>query len=219
MPVPYRVVIADDQLIARGYMEYYVRATKSFTVDAVLPSAQEALTYCRSHHPDLLILDIMMKQGIDGLSAAELLKRECPDIKIILTTSLAEETWLQKARASGVDSFWFKESAQVSLQSIMERTMAGESVYEDSAPAVTLGEITTDALSPKQKELLRHLTAGLSDKEIGDKMGIDATTVRTHLERIMRKTGIHSRTELAVKAGRMGVAVSDTERLGSTANG
>ncbi|MBR1583966.1 MAG: response regulator transcription factor [Clostridia bacterium] len=215
MDGPYKVVVVDDQLIARGYMEYSVRATKGFAVVAVLASAQEALDYCREHPLDLLIMDIMMKHGVDGLSAARLIKQQRPQVKIILATSLAEPRWLAQAREAGIESFWFMEGSEMPLQEIMERTMAGESVYDDKPPAVNLGNVTSDDLSPKQKELLRYLTAGLSDREIGEKMGVSPTTVRTHLDRIMIKTGIHTRTELAVKVGRLGLVVTDQERLES----
>lgn len=209
-------MIVDDQMIARGYMEFYVQSMKGYQVAAVCTTAQQALDWCRERQPDLIIMDVMMSQGIDGLSAARIIKRQYPFVKIILATSLAEPRWLDQARDAGVESFWFKEGAANSLQQIIERTMAGESVYDEQPPTVNLGGVTSDELSPKQKELLRYLVAGLSDREIGERMGIGATTVRTHMDRIMKKTGIHSRTELAVKVGRLGLVVSDEERLESS---
>ena len=203
-------------MIARGYIEFYVKALKDYEVAAVCTSAQKALDYCQNHHPDLIIMDVMMSQGIDGLSAARRIKQQYPSVKVILATSLAEPSWLKEAREAGVESFWFKEGTQTPLQEIMERTMAGESVYDDKPPTLNLGGITSDDLSPKQKELLRYLVAGLTDREIGEKMGVGPTTVRTHLDRIMKKTGIHSRTELAVKVGKLGLVVSDKDRMNQT---
>ena len=80
----------------------YVRAASDFELAAGLRSAQEAIDYVNKHQVDLLILDIMMNTGIDGLSAAVKIKQAHPGIKIILTTSTSETSWEEKARAVGI---------------------------------------------------------------------------------------------------------------------
>ena len=70
-------------------------------------------------------------------------------------------------------------------------------------------------LTNQQRRLLRLLIDGLSNREIGERMYISPNTVKAHLEELMRKTGIHSRISLAAKASRLGIVVSDTDRLES----
>ncbi|MBQ5519407.1 MAG: response regulator, partial [Clostridiales bacterium] len=85
-----RVVVVDDQNISRGFFEMYVRAASGYELTAGLRSAQESLGFIEKNKPDLIIMDVMMQEGIDGLSAAAQIKQSHPEIKIILTTSTSE---------------------------------------------------------------------------------------------------------------------------------
>ena len=111
-----RVIIADDEMISRGYMELFVKFSKRYEIAAVLPFAQDVIDWCKVNPlPDLIILDVMMTAGIDGLTAAAQLKKEYPQIKIIAATSLADTDWLDAAKKAGIESFWFKTYSDVSL--------------------------------------------------------------------------------------------------------
>ena len=124
-----RVVVADDQNISRGFFEMYVRASSDYELVAGLRTAQAAVDFVDKNEVDLLILDVMMQDGIDGITAAEKIKQAHPEVKIILTTSASETNWEQKARDAGIESFWYKEYDEHGLLEIMERTVKGESVY------------------------------------------------------------------------------------------
>ena len=123
-----RVLVVDDQNISRGFFEMYVRASVNYELAAGLRTAQEAVRYVDENKVDLLILDVMMQDGIDGLTAAEMIKQKHPEVKIILTTSTSETSWEQKAKDAGIESFWYKEYDEHGLLEIMERTLNGESI-------------------------------------------------------------------------------------------
>ena len=109
MDKPYKVIIVDDEMISRGFMELFIKPSKDYEVVAALPFAKDALLWCQQHTPpDLIIMDVMMEQGIDGLTAAAQIKRDFPQTKIIVSTSMADPDWLEKAKAAGIESFWFK---------------------------------------------------------------------------------------------------------------
>ena len=209
-----RVVVADDQNISRGFFEMYVRASTRYVLAASLRSAQEAVDYADSHEADLLILDVMMKEGIDGLTAAGEIKRKHPELKIILTTSASETSWEKKARAAGVESFWYKEYDDHSLTDIMDRTSDGESVYPAQPPRVNFGKVRRSDLTDRELDVLRELTGSLTNEEIAEKLGISANTVKRHLQNIMEKTGFVSRLDLAMNARMLGLVVHDSERTG-----
>ena len=213
MTEPYRVVIADDEMISRGYMEFFIKPSRRYEVAAALPLARDVIAWCAEHEPpDLIILDVMMAEGVDGLTAAEEIKRRCPRVKIIAATSMADADWLDKARQIGIESFWFKTWSELSLLEVMDRTMAGESVYPERAPAVMLGTLPATELTKQQRSLLRFLTEGLSNREIAERMHLSPNTVKDYLDEIMERTGIHSRTALVAKTARLGVVVSEEER-------
>ena len=207
-----KVVVVDDQNISRGFFEMYVRAATGYTLTAGLRTAQEAVGYADTHAFDLLIMDVMMEEGIDGLTAAEQIKRAHPEIKVILTTSAVETTWEDKARATGIDSFWYKEYENESLIDLMDRTMQGESVYPDDTPKIYFGKVTRDDLTERELDVLRGLTESLSNEEIAEQLYISPNTVKRHIRNIMEKTGYSSRLELAMHAKALGLVVSERER-------
>ena len=209
-----RVVVADDQNISRGFFEMYVRASTKYELLAGLRTAQEAVSYVDEHETDLLILDVMMQNGIDGLTAAEEIKRKHPETRIILTTSASETSWEEKARVSGVESFWYKEYDDHSLMDIMDRTMAGESVYPDEPPDVAFGKIKRTDLTDRELEVLRELTGSLTNEEIAEKLHISGNTVKRHLQNIMEKTGFSNRLDLAMNAKFLGLVVNEKTRIG-----
>jgi len=210
----YKVIIVDDEMISRGFMELLIKPSKHYEVMAALPFAKDALIWCQKNTPpDLIIMDVMMEQGIDGLTAAAQLKAEYPQTKLLLVTSMADADWLQKAKAAKIESFWFKTYSTLSLLDVMDKTVAGESVYPEEAPAVMLGCLPASELTKQQRALLRNLTEGLSNREIAERMYLSPNTVKDYLDDLMDKTGIHSRTALVAKASRLGVVISEKERL------
>ena len=201
-------------MVSRGYMELFIKPSKHYEIAATLPFAQDVIDWCgKNPLPDLIILDVMMVTGIDGLTAAGQIKQLYPKVKIIAATSMADADWLEKARKAGIESFWFKTYSDISLLEVMDRTMDGESVYPEKAPGVMLGSLPASDLTKQQRRLLRHLTEGLSNREIAKKMNLSPNTVKDYLDDIMERTGIHSRTALVAQAARLGIVVSDAERM------
>lgn len=214
MTEPYKVVIVDDEMISRGYMELFIKPSRRYEIAASLPFAADALAWCRENTPpDLVILDVMMASGVDGLTAAGEIKRRYPRVKVIVTTSMADTDWLDRAREAGVESFWFKTYSSMSLLEVMDRTMAGESVYPGSAPGVALGALPAKDLTHQQRNILRLLVEGLSNREIGERLFLSPNTVKDYLDDLMEKSGIHSRTALVAQASRLGIVVSDADRM------
>ena len=105
MEKPIRVVIADDQYVARGFFEMYIKTAANYELAASLATAEQAVNFCRTNPVDLVILDVMMKRGLDGLTCGEAIKRNDPRVRVILATSTAESKWIEQARQAGIESF------------------------------------------------------------------------------------------------------------------
>ena len=212
-----RVVVVDDQYLARGFFEGLVRMSERYELAASLSTAEQAISWCLDHQADLVILDVMMKTGLDGLTCARSIKANNPEIKIILTTSTAEAEWIEKARRAKVESFWFKEYSAVSLTEVMNRTMAGESVYPDSPPNPEFGAAVKADLSEREQAVLRELTRNGTNEEIARRLGVSVNTVRTHIQHMLEKTGFRNRIDLAVNAKTLGLVVHEDDRTGNGA--
>ena len=207
-----KVLVVDDQYVARSFFEIHVEMTKRYELVAALANAEQAVAYCMKNPVDLVIMDVMMKYGLDGLTCARTIKSNHPQIRIILTTSTAEAKWIEKARKAGIESFWFKEYSDIPLTEVMDRTMNGESVYPGIQPNPEFGEVTKFDLSERELEVLRELTRNLTNEEIAEDLHISPHTVKRHIENMLAKTGYKSRVDLAVNARVLGLVVHEDDR-------
>ena len=211
----FRVAVADDFRISRRFFEGYVESASDYELTKSLHSASDAVAYCIEAQPDLLLLDVLMRSGMDGLTAAAEIKKRRLKTKIILATSTAEDAWVKRARAIGVDGFWYKEYSEMSLLEIMDRVMAGETVYPDTPPNVSFGRISRSDLTERELDVLRELTGGYTNEGIAERLGISINTVRTHLQNILNKTGFDNRLDLAMNAKSIGLVVNDNDLIRS----
>lgn len=205
----YKVLICDDQNISRRLFELFVTHSGRYELAASIPSARAADTYCARLDIDLVLMDVVMKDGSDGLTAAARIKKIRPDIKIIIVTSMPEVSYLERAKALGIESFWYKELDSEPLLSVMDRTMEGERVYPDSAPSVALGMIQSRDLTAAELTVLREVARGSSNEEIAGALHLSVATVKTHINHMMQKTGFKNRTELAIEARLSGIVIPD----------
>ena len=205
----YKIMIVDDQSVSRQMFELYIDRSPNYEVIYSLDTAMFADTYILKVKPDLIIMDILMQDTSNGLEAAEKIKKINPQIKIIAVTSMPEVSWMEKAKAIGIESFWYKEASEESILNIIERTLAGESIYPEETPVVQLGLAKSTEFTPKEIQVLRLLTTGAVNEEIAEKMAISSNTVKTHIQHLMQKTGFKSRTQLAIQARLSGLVTED----------
>ena len=163
------------------------------------------------HPVDLVIMDVVMRKGMNGLEAAERIRKTRPDIRIIIVTSMPEVSYIKRAREIGVNSFWYKELGEISLLEVMDRTMAGEEIYPEQAPVVYLGEARSTDFTEQEIAVLRELTTGASNEEIARKLFISINTVRWHVQNLLTKTGYNSRIKLAIYARAAGLVLGDAD--------
>ena len=205
--MPYKVLIVDDQIISRQLFESFVAASDKYELAASVETAKYADAYCARGKVDLVIMDVVMNDGSNGLDTAARIKASYPKTKIIVVTSMPDAAFLKRAREIGVDSFWYKEVQEAPMLEVMDRTMAGEHIFPDSPPVASIGMAKSTEFTERELDVLRHLAEGLTDKEIADALQLSVTTVRYHVNNLISKTGSSSRTELAVNAVRSGIAI------------
>ena len=203
----YNVLIVDDQRMSRQLFASIVEADPGYTVAAAVETAMFVDAWCAKGGIDLILMDVVMKDGSNGLVAAARIKTSYPEIKVIVVTSMPDPMFLKKAREIGVDSFWYKEVEAEPLLRVMDRTMAGEKVWPDGPPVVELGAARSSDFTEREIDVLRLLAEGLSDREISDRLHLSVPTVRYHVGNLISKTGCASRTELAVSAVRSGLTI------------
>ena len=184
----YKVMIVEDQTMPRELFELRIQASEHFEVALSIDNAALADVYCLRFPVDLILMDVVTRGGESGLDAAERIKRTFPQMKIIIVTSMPECSY-------------------ESLLDVMERTMAGESVYPDATPELQLGLASSYQFTSRELEVLREMTGGDTNQEIAERLHMSVATVKTHILNMLEKTGFRNRTELAVRAREIGLVI------------
>lgn len=198
--------------MARQLFEVFIAASENYSLVNSITDADMADYYCERHKIDLILMDICTAMDSNGLDAAERIKKRFPEIKIIVVTSMPEYSYLRRAREIGADSFWYKEISEEPILALMDRTMKGEHIFPDTTPEVYIGEASSYEFTDREIEVLRELSKGASNPEIGKTLNMASGTVKNHIERMLNKTGFETRTRLAVEARRLGLVIEDKKR-------
>ena len=195
-----RVLIVDDFVTVRTLFESIIEGSGEYTLAGSLENAKAALPFCMRSPVDLIIMDVYTKDRENGLEAAREIKKEFPDIKIIISTSLPEESFLEKAHEAGCESFWYKEVGELGLLDIMNRTMRGEHVFPDTTPTVSVGLAKSVEFTPMEMKVLRELCNGKLNKDIAKELCMSENTVKFHINNMLQKAGYSNRYQLAIDA-------------------
>ena len=208
----YRVLVVEDQTMPRQLFKLLVDTSEEFELAAAIDSAELADVYCLRNAVDLVLMDVITRGRCTGLEAAVRIKRQSPQVKIIVVTSMPECSYIDRARSAGVESFWYKDASEESILELMRRTMAGESVYPDAPPELFLGDASSSRFTERELMVLREMTGGYTNTEIGEHLHMSVGSVKTHILNMLNKTGFRNRTELAVRARESGLVILDDER-------
>ena len=193
-----KVLVIDDQRIAREYMENVVKNGGDYELVGSLSKADLAETVCRRSQVDLVLMDVCTHGTKDGIDAAAQLRRLFPKLKMIVVTSMVEESYIKRAREAGVDSFWYKEISPEDLITVMDATMQGRQIWPGETPTVKLGVTTSDDFTEIEIKVLRLVCEGLEYSEIAEKLNYTTDNVKYHIRNILQKTGYANKTQLAI---------------------
>jgi len=202
-------MIVEDDPMAQKLLEIFVSENSGYQVAHMIESAAMAEFYCMTNPIDLILMDVCTAMNASGLEAAEKIKSRFPSIKIIIITSQPECSFIDRARAAGVESFWYKTASAEEILTVMDRTMAGESIYPDNTPSLKLGDAANSQFSDRELEVLRLVVAGETDAAIAERLFMSIRTVKQHIQSMREKTGFRNRTELAVRARESGLVIND----------
>ena len=203
----YKVLIVDDDPFARQLLGMFISQSENYEFAGTLISAALAEASVANRKVDLILMDVCTAMNANGIDAAEAIKKKYPDIKIIVITSQPEYSYITRARAVGVDSFWYKTVVQEEFLTLLDRTMAGERIFPDTTPTLNIGAALSVEFTESELKVLRLVVAGERDQDIAEELGVSINTVRTHLRVMMDKTGIRSRTALAVRVRDAGFVI------------
>lgn len=217
---PIRVLVVDDHTLFRRGLIALLARDPSLAIVGDAADAGEALRRARDTKPDLILLDNHLP-GVNGVDALPSLLDAAPGARIVMLTVSEDEQDLAAALRAGASGYLLKTSEGDALVRAIGQVMRGEAVV---APEMT-GKLVTayrgasaagpravpapnplSRLSPREHDILRGIARGASNKEIARELGIAETTVKIHVQHVLRKLDVASRVQAAVIASGQGLA-------------
>ncbi len=191
-------VLVEDNLYVQKVLKAMIESDERFRLTATFTDAFEAEKLCAYGKTDLVLMDVQTQDNHSGLAAGKRIKEASPRTKVVIVTSLVDPDVLKKARNGAADSLWYKDHGTKDIIDVMVRTMNGERVFPESSPNVTLKDIFSEDLSPKQMKILRYFVKGYTYEEIAQELDMTKRNVRWHLDNIVEKSGFENKYELLI---------------------
>jgi two-component system NarL family response regulator len=199
-----RVLIADDHPIVREGLGAILGTQKDIKVVAEAADGEEACLLYDKHSPDVVFLDLRMPKK-DGLQVVtELVSSRRPKPRIIVMTTYETEEDVRRALRAGAKGYLLKGAQPEQIVETVRRVAAGESLVSAKIARTLTESLAHPELSSRELQVLRHMAAGESNKEIGQRLNITEHTVKAHVQSILGKLDAAGRTEaiaVAVKRG------------------
>ncbi len=222
---PIRILVVDDHTLFRRGLTALLARDPLLCVIGDAADAGQAQRKAQELQPDLILLDNHLP-GVNGVDALPALREAAPQARILMLTVSEDANDLAAALRGGADGYLLKTIDGDALTAAIQRAMQGDSVIAPemmsklvaayrgaasvapaaSAPAVSAVEAAIASLSPRERDILRGIARGASNKEIARENGIVETTVKIHVQHILRKLDVSSRVHAAVIATEHGLA-------------
>lgn len=217
-PAVVRVVIVDDQPLVRAGLAMLLGAAPGVEVVGEAADGREAVAVVGRRHPDVVLMDLRMPVQ-DGVSATAQLTGGATDAgpKILALTTFADESLMYDALRAGASGYLLKHAAPAEIVEAVRRVHAGEAWIDPAMAGAVIdvlrhrvlddgGDVhaVTAVLTPREQEVLRLVAHGLSNQEIRDELVVAEATVKTHVARILMKTGSRDRAAAVALAWQSG---------------
>jgi len=200
-----RIIIAEDHTIFRQGLKVLLETESDYTIVGEAGDGETALHLVRDLTPDLLITDLSMP-GMGGIELSEQLRKDGLKTRIILLTMHSEPEMVRQAFASGVNGYLLKDNAFSDLLYALKTVVNGDTFISPGIAGMlsSVGTGPASLLSRREREVLRLIASGKTNREIAEELCISLKTVETHRTRIMQKLDLHNTADLvryAIKSG------------------
>ena len=199
-----RVVLADDHVTVREGLAAIIGRQPDMTVTGEAANGREVVDVWRERRPDVTLIDLRMPV-LDGVGAIAEIRRADPSARIIVLTTFDTDNDIARAISAGAKGYLLKDAPREELLDCIRRVNAGETCIPAAVVAKLAANLTSDALTVRELNVLNLLAQGRSNKEIAMKLYISETTVKSHLRSIFTKLNVLSRTEAISVASRRGL--------------
>jgi NarL family two-component system response regulator LiaR len=207
-----RLVIADDHKMVREGLKAFIAPTPGFEIIGEACNGLEAVDLAARLLPDIILLDLVMPE-MDGIGATREIKKNNPDVKIIIITSYVEEIKVIAAIKAGASGYLLKDSSPQEIERAIREVYQGESAFPSRIASILVRELNRSEkaaeksvhLSEREIEILKLIALGMTNQEIADRLFLSVWTIRTYVSGILDRLQVENRTQAALFALREGL--------------
>ena len=213
-----RVALVDDQELMRSALRMTVESQPDLELVGEASDGHEALALVRSRRVDVVLMDLRMPRGLDGIKATEVITGELPDTRVVALTTYDLDEYAFAAIRAGASAFLLKDARSEEIIDAIRVVHAGHAVVAPSttrrliehlasSPGFDLarGRTVLEALTPRESQVLQHVATGATNAEIAEAMHLSGTTVKTHVGHVLAKLGLRDRVQAVVLAYESGL--------------
>ncbi|PRY82521.1 response regulator [Alkalibacterium olivapovliticus] len=202
------ILLAEDQSLVRQGLKMMIEMDPDFKVTGEAENGAEALELCRRQLFDLAILDIRMPV-MNGLEASRVLRREHPDLKILILTTFNDESYALEAMKNHVNGYLLKDGEIDELLQSIHHCLEGGLIIEGQVAAKIMPSLirgkeevneVDESITEREKRLLTLIAQGKNNQEIAEELFLSVGTVKNHITVILDKLELRDRTQLAIYA-------------------
>jgi DNA-binding NarL/FixJ family response regulator len=201
---PMRIVIADDQHLVRQGFRSMLERLPSMEVVAEASTGQEAVEQYARHRPDILLLDLRFPD-VCGVEVIRAIREQFLIARIIVLTTYDGDEDIYQSLQAGARAYLLKDVTLEELVDCIQKVHGGQTCVPPPVAAKLAERTASPELTEREREVLRRIVAGRSNKEIAADLNITEGTVKTHVNHVLDKLGVHDRTQAATTAIRRGL--------------
>ncbi len=199
-----RVLVADDHAVVRQGLRTFLDLQEDVEVVAEAGDGAEAVAAAVEHSPDVVLIDLVMP-NVDGIEAIRELRERVPSARAIVLSSFIDDEKLFPAVRAGAAGYLLKDVQPQELVDAIRTVHAGGALLHPKVASRLLEEMTTDPLTPREREVLSLIGRGMANKVIARELSLSEKTVKAHVSSILAKLGVTDRTQAALYAVRAGL--------------
>jgi two-component system, NarL family, response regulator len=199
-----RVLIVDDHSIVRRGLATIINHDPEMTVIAQAEDGQQAIDLYREHQPDVTLMDLRMP-GVGGVEAITTICAEFKQARIAVLTTYDGDEDIYRGLQAGAQGYLLKDAKPSELLNAIRMIHNGQKYISPPVGAKLLQRMSTPELSGREVNVLQLMAQGMSNQEIGTALGVGESTIKSHVNHILRKLGVNDRTQAVITAVKRGL--------------